>query len=72
MSEPLSWHPKPVTKCSECLYSQFSGKFGASYCEYLLDDACTSYYYVALHNENQDGITPSCPAWQAQQKDKTE
>jgi len=70
MSEPLSWQPKPVTKCFECLYSQFSGRLGARYCEYLGEDTEHDSHYVALHNENKDSITPSCPAWQEQQSQR--
>lgn len=66
MSEPISWQPKPITKCSECPHQCLGLN---------MDYACDLERYpkgLETWRENHKSLTISCPAWQAQQKEKTE
>jgi len=65
MSEPLSFIAK-VTSCDNCPHSKIYDH--ESWCAYYDCPRCE----FETFEENCHAITPSCPAWQEQQKDKTE
>jgi hypothetical protein len=71
MASQLSWQPPmpaPVTKCNECEYGEHDWQTCA------LDPASRLYPYNAdgattIYLQNKDGITPSCPMYQQQNKE---
>jgi len=65
MSEPLSFTVK-VTSCNDCPHAKIHDY--ESWCAYVNCPRCE----FETFEENCLGITPSCPAWQDQQKEKIE
>jgi hypothetical protein len=60
----LSWQPPPVTKCGECpKYAPMLKMFSCPLAHRSID--------ASIYLQNKDGITPTCPMWQQQNKEKT-
>ena len=62
MNPTLSWQPPPVTKCGECPNKRVSIRYEMAYC-----DVASDAYEVV--KKNKDGITPTCPMYQQQNKE---
>jgi hypothetical protein len=65
MTSQLSWQPPTVTKCGECPKAD----------RFEDDRWCTATVINEnqweIYEQNKDGITPTCPMWQQQNKEKT-
>ena len=61
MTAQLSWQPPPVTKCGECPNKRYD--MHGTFCFEDTSDNLEAY------KQNKDGITPTCPMWQEQNKD---
>jgi hypothetical protein len=70
MTSQLSWQPPPVTKCGECprvCKSNQAFHFDDLYCTAAVAEFKSGF---DVYRKNKDGITPTCPMWQQQNKEK--
>jgi hypothetical protein len=67
MTSQLSWQPPPVTRCGNCPLAEIHDY--EAWCSIAVYET-GKFREWDVYEENKDGITPTCPAWQQQDKEK--